>query len=74
VGPLAVLTLAERLPDLPASGTLIHVTQGCDKRYETCRDRFANRANFRGFPHIPGNDFVYSHPTRRGGANTGIVR
>jgi uncharacterized phage protein (TIGR02218 family) len=34
------------------------VTAGCDKRFATCRDRFNNALNFRGFPHIPGNDFI----------------
>lgn len=34
------------------------VTAGCDKRFATCRDRFDNAVNFRGFPHIPGNDFI----------------
>ncbi|MEQ1717281.1 MAG: DUF2163 domain-containing protein [Hyphomicrobium sp.] len=34
------------------------VTAGCDKRIETCKDRFANAVNFRGFPDMPGNDFV----------------
>ncbi|MDX5493645.1 MAG: phage BR0599 family protein, partial [Alphaproteobacteria bacterium] len=29
-----------------------------DKQFTTCRDRFANAVNFRGFPHMPGNDFV----------------
>jgi uncharacterized phage protein (TIGR02218 family) len=38
------------------------VNAGCDKRLATCRDRFANAVNFRGFPHIPGNDFVISYP------------
>ncbi len=45
----------------------ITVEVGCDKRFETCRDRFANTLNFRGFPHIPGNDFVVSF-TRQGEA------
>ena len=35
---------------------------GCDRALATCRDRFANVANFRGFPHIPGNDFVLTYP------------
>ena len=34
------------------------VTAGCDKQFETCRVKFANGVNFRGFPHMPGNDFV----------------
>jgi hypothetical protein len=35
---------------------------GCDRQLSTCRDRFDNVANFRGFPHIPGNDFVLKYP------------
>ena len=35
---------------------------GCDRQLSTCRQRFANVANFRGFPHIPGNDFVLRYP------------
>lgn len=34
------------------------VTAGCDKHLVTCQEKFANVANFRGFPHMPGNDFV----------------
>jgi len=36
------------------------VTAGCDKQHATCRLRFANVANYRGFPHMPGNDFLTS--------------
>jgi hypothetical protein len=36
--------------------------EGCDRRLSTCRDRFNNVANFRGFPHIPGNDFILRYP------------
>ncbi|MFN4355965.1 DUF2163 domain-containing protein [Parvibaculum sp.] len=39
-------------------GDTFEVTAGCDKQFATCRDRFANAVNFRGFPHMPGNDFV----------------
>lgn len=35
---------------------------GCDKRLETCRAKFANTLNFRGFPHMPGNDAVQARP------------
>ncbi|MCE4223081.1 DUF2163 domain-containing protein [Methylobacterium sp. C25] len=34
------------------------LTAGCDKRFSTCRQKFANALNFQGFPHMPGNDFV----------------
>lgn len=39
-------------------GQTATVTAGCDKRIATCRSKFANSANFRGFPHMPGNDFL----------------
>ncbi len=41
-----------------AAGDGFTLTAGCDKRLATCRDRFANAANFQGFPHMPGNDAV----------------
>ncbi len=38
------------------------VRAGCDKRLETCRRKFDNLLNFRGFPHIPGDDWVAAYP------------
>ena len=38
----------------------------CDKRWETCVGTFANGVNFRGFPDVPGDDFLTAYPT--GGA------
>ena len=35
---------------------------GCDKRAGTCRGKFDNFLNFRGFPHIPGDDWVTAYP------------
>jgi uncharacterized phage protein (TIGR02218 family) len=52
------LTLWQSMAWPIAEGDGFFVTAGCDKRYSTCRDRFDNAVNFRGFPHIPGNDFV----------------
>lgn len=49
-------------PDPVQPGDTFAVTPGCDKTLATCRDRFANAMNFRGFPHIPGDDFVVSYP------------
>jgi uncharacterized phage protein (TIGR02218 family) len=40
------------------SGDQIELVQGCDRRFSTCRDRFANATNFRGEPHLPGNDLL----------------
>jgi len=36
--------------------------EGCDKRFETCVERFANAANFRGEPHLPGADSLTRYP------------
>jgi uncharacterized phage protein (TIGR02218 family) len=46
--------------EMPAAGHTFTVTAGCDKQLATCRAKFANVVNFRGFPHMPGNDFVTS--------------
>ncbi|MFQ3664939.1 MAG: DUF2163 domain-containing protein [Sphingomonadaceae bacterium] len=34
----------------------IRIWEGCNKMFETCRERFANSQNFRGEPHLPGTD------------------
>ena len=47
-------------------GQTFVVTAGCDKHLTTCRAKFANAENFRGFPHMPGNDFVTTF-ARKGG-------
>jgi uncharacterized phage protein (TIGR02218 family) len=36
---------------------------GCDKQFATCRGKFFNGNNFRGFPDLPGTDFVSSFAT-----------
>lgn len=43
-------------------GAAFTIYAGCDKRFETCRAKFANALNFRGFPHMPGNDAVQAGP------------
>lgn len=49
------------LDSIPETGTPVTIVAGCDKRFSTCRDRFRNGLNFRGFPHVPGTDFSYSY-------------
>lgn len=49
------------LPLLPAHGDTFEIVAGCDKTFETCRKKFGNGVNFRGFPHVPGTDFAYSY-------------
>lgn len=38
--------------------------EGCDRRMATCRSRFDNALNFRGFSSIPGEDFLTLYPAR----------
>ena len=52
------------------TGDAFTVTAGCDKSFRTCRAKFDNAANFRGFPHVPGVDFALAVPDR-GGKNDG---
>jgi uncharacterized phage protein (TIGR02218 family) len=60
-------------PEPIAAGDAFTVTAGCDKRFATCRDRFGNGVNFRGFPTIPGNDFIISYPVP-GKAGSALAR
>ncbi|MGB0905662.1 MAG: DUF2163 domain-containing protein, partial [Mangrovicoccus sp.] len=56
-----------------ALGDRVRLQAGCDKKQTTCKNKFGNFANFRGFPHIPGEDWLTAYP-RRGGANNGGSR
>jgi uncharacterized phage protein (TIGR02218 family) len=47
-------------------GDAVRMEAGCDKRAETCRGKFANFLNFRGFPHVPGEDWQMAYPKRAG--------
>ncbi len=47
---------------IPDVGDEIQVLAGCDKMGGTCRTKFNNFLNFRGFPHIPGTDWMASYP------------
>jgi uncharacterized phage protein (TIGR02218 family) len=57
----ALLSLWLPLEEEVGIGRTFSVTAGCDKTFATCRARFANQLNFRGFPHVPGADFAYSY-------------
>jgi len=43
-------------------GDAFAVTAGCDKSFASCGAKFANRDNFRGFPHMPGAGAVLAGP------------
>ena len=46
-----------------APGDSVTLIAGCDKQFATCKTKFANGINFRGFPYMPGNDAVLSGPS-----------
>lgn len=47
------------------------ITAGCDKAFATCKAKFSNVANFRGFPHMPGNKYVMAYPLPGDPGNNG---
>lgn len=63
---VGVAPSAVRVRDLPRApvemNCRVALREGCDKRFATCRDRFANAVNFRGEPHLPGNDLLTRYP------------
>ena len=52
------------------AGDRLRLTAGCDRRAATCKAKFDNFLNFRGFPDMPGEDWLVGVP-RSGGVNTG---
>ena len=46
-------------------GDAFRTHPGCDKRLDTCIDRFANVLNFRGEPYVPGTDRLMTYPDAR---------
>jgi uncharacterized phage protein (TIGR02218 family) len=63
---LSVSGAVVQVRDLPRApvqpGCRIELREGCDKRLATCASRFNNAANFRGEPHLPGNDLLTRYP------------
>jgi uncharacterized phage protein (TIGR02218 family) len=49
----AFLTLGYPLPQTPSAGDVFTAYLGCDHTLGTCRSKFNNVQNFRGFPFIP---------------------
>ncbi|MFN4156068.1 MAG: DUF2163 domain-containing protein [Paracoccaceae bacterium] len=65
-GALRVIELWQTFGLRPEANDLIRLVAGCDKRGSTCRQKFENFLNFRGFPHIPGEDWLRSSPNNSG--------
>jgi uncharacterized phage protein (TIGR02218 family) len=68
------IDLWQELPMTPMIGDQVELRAGCDKQPTTCTAKFANIINYRGFPHMPGNDFVASVASATDGNNDGGKR
>ncbi len=62
-GALRVIELWAGLGVDMLAGEVVRLEAGCDKTASTCKVKFENFLNFRGFPHIPGDDWLASYPT-----------
>lgn len=71
IGGMAELDLWQRMPAPILDGDAFRVSAGCDKSLATCGSKFGNVANHRGFPHMPGNDFVLKVAASGAGAPDG---
>lgn len=70
-GATLELWLTPPMPLAPGDG--LAVTAGCDKTLETCRVKFDNILNFRGFPHMPGDDWVSGYVAGEGDHDGGSL-
>lgn len=74
IGPEArSVELWQALAIVPAAGDRVEIEAGCDKSEGMCRLKFGNFLNFRGFPDIPGEDWLMAFPTA-GALNDGGSR
>ncbi len=63
VGSRVSIELWQQMSEAVAIGDAFVITAGCDKQFSTCKAKFDNAVNFRGFPYMPGNDAITSYPT-----------
>jgi uncharacterized phage protein (TIGR02218 family) len=66
------IELWQELPRTPALGDTLILSAGCDKHATTCRTKFDNLVNFRGFPHLPGSNLLTT-PAQPGDAHDGAA-
>ncbi|MCI4661469.1 MAG: DUF2163 domain-containing protein [Neomegalonema sp.] len=59
---LAEIELWTAPPAQLTQGQGVTLSPGCDKRLTTCAERFSNQLNFRGFAHMPGQDWLTAVP------------
>ncbi len=72
--PVVAIELWQPAMAIPQPGDVVRLRAGCDKQFATCKAKFGNGVNFRGFPHIPGDDFILSYARRGEDGNDGGSR
>jgi uncharacterized phage protein (TIGR02218 family) len=55
---IVMLEFWRSMADAIAVGDTFSVVAGCDKTFSTCKAKFSNSVNFRGFPYIPGSTYM----------------
>ncbi len=73
-GTAVTLDLWQAMSETIAPGDAFTISAGCDKTFATCKAKFSNIENFRGFPTMPGNDAVVAYPVRGEGFLDGKSR
>ena len=73
-GNRRVFELWTRIEPQVVAGDRLRLEAGCDRRAEICQSKFSNFNKFRGFPHIPGEDWLFSYPTDSGPNDGGRLR
>jgi uncharacterized phage protein (TIGR02218 family) len=63
-GARITIELWQQMSEAVAIGDAFTVTTGCDKQFATCKTKFGNAVNFRGFPYMPGNDAITAYVTQ----------
>ena len=63
-GQIRIIELWETVRTSLKAGDKIKLFVGCDKAFKTCRLKFNNVVNFRGFPDIPPEDWIAIDPSQ----------
>ena len=73
LGAITRLQIWKMLPQEIAVGDGFGIEAGCDKKFSTCKLKFSNALNFRGFPHLPGSDFALSYASNSTQMDGGVI-
>lgn len=74
INNIVTISLWEGFPFAITAADAFTIAAGCDKLFRTCKAKFNNETNFRGFPHVPGPNTITSYanigdPNMDGGGN-----